>query len=176
MYSSVYSESASSVPRHRSTHGKGHTPLHDNAIRVLKPREKRYLVTDGRGLWLEVFPGAGLTWVYRYRLNRKPEKVVFGHYPVMSLKVATAERDKLAALVACGRSPAVETSSPSRSPRKILNSLASRSGITVWFSETEKIRGISGDISTMKSCRSLGDQPLRDVTTADDESLGLPQA
>ena len=52
--------------------------LTDTAIKALKPREKRYTVTDERGLELEVFPTGGLCWRYRYRLNAKVEKVTLG--------------------------------------------------------------------------------------------------
>ena len=86
----------------------GHMPLTDTGIKGLKPKETRYLVTDGRGLCLEVLPSGKLSWLYRYRFSGRPEKVVIGRYPDMSLKPARGVRDKLAALLATGRSPAQE--------------------------------------------------------------------
>jgi hypothetical protein len=70
--------------------------LADASIKALKPRDVRYLVTDGRGLCLEVLPSGKLSWLYRYRFKGKPEKVMFGRYPDMSLKSARQQRDKLA--------------------------------------------------------------------------------
>ena len=56
-------------------------PLTDTGIKALKPRKMRYLVTDGRGLCLEILPSGKLSWLYRYRVNGKPEKVAIGRYP-----------------------------------------------------------------------------------------------
>jgi len=80
--------------------------LTDTAIKVLKPKAKRYFVTDDRGLSLEVYPTGGVAWRYRYRLNGKLEKVALGKYPALSLKGARLKRDELAATVAQGQSPA----------------------------------------------------------------------
>ena len=82
--------------------------LTDTGIKRLKPKHSRYLVTDGRGLSLEVLPSGRLSWLYRYSLRGKPEKVAIGHYPEMSLKTARSERDKLAGLASRGLSPARE--------------------------------------------------------------------
>lgn len=82
--------------------------LTDVAIRALKPREIRYYVSDGRGLWLEVFPTGGMAWRYRYRLNGRAEKVAIGKYPDVTLKDARQKRDELAAMVAKGESPAAQ--------------------------------------------------------------------
>jgi integrase len=57
---------------------------------------------------LDVTPGGVKSWVFRYRLNGKREKVVIGRYPDVSLKDARAERDKLAAVVRSGKSPFME--------------------------------------------------------------------
>ena len=83
-------------------------PLTDTLIRALKPRQSRYLLTDGRGLCLEVLPSGKFSWLFRYRINGRPEKVSLGRYPDLSLKSARCERDKQATLLAGGRSPAEE--------------------------------------------------------------------
>ncbi|QNI31592.1 DUF4102 domain-containing protein [Alloacidobacterium dinghuense] len=56
-------------------------PLTDAKIKALKPRVSRYLVTDGRGLSLDILPSGKMSWLYRYRVNGKQEKVVLGRYP-----------------------------------------------------------------------------------------------
>jgi hypothetical protein len=83
-------------------------PLTDARIKALKPRTSRYLVTDGRGLSLDVLPSGKMSWLYRYRTNGKQERVVLGRYPDLTLKAARVKRDDLATVVANGKSPANE--------------------------------------------------------------------
>jgi integrase len=84
-------------------------PLTDAAIKKLKPIEgKRHSKTDVGGLLLDITPGGVKSWIFRYRMNGKREKVVIGRYPDVSLKEARGERDKLAAVVRSGRSPFME--------------------------------------------------------------------
>ena len=80
--------------------------LTDAAIKALKPRTKRYSVSDARGLSLEVYTTGGMAWRYRYRLDGRLEKVALGKYPALTLKAARQKRDELAALVVRGESPA----------------------------------------------------------------------
>jgi len=81
-------------------------PLTDAQIKALKPIPgKRYSRADGAGLLLDITPGGVRSWVFRYRLSGKREKVVIGHYPEVSLKEARAERDRQAAKVRAGVSP-----------------------------------------------------------------------
>ena len=82
--------------------------LTDNEIKGLQPRPVRYLECDGQGLNIEILPSGKRSWIFRYRLKGKPERVVLGRYPDMSLKRAREERAKKAALVANGQSPAAE--------------------------------------------------------------------
>jgi len=50
-------------------HTKGKMALTDAQIKALKPKASRYLVSDGRGLSLDVLPSGKMSWLYRYRLN-----------------------------------------------------------------------------------------------------------
>jgi integrase len=77
-------------------------------IRAFKPRKNRYLETDGRGLSLDILPSGKKSWLYRYRLNGRQEKVILGSYPDLSLRDAREKRDRLAQIVAKGKSPAQE--------------------------------------------------------------------
>jgi len=79
------------------------TELH---LKNLKPKNRAYLITDGRGLALEVLVTGTACWRYRYQLNGKTEKVTLGRYPVLGLKEARLKRDELAAAVFRGESPA----------------------------------------------------------------------
>lgn len=80
--------------------------LTDARIKALKPRQKRYMVSDGDGLSLDVLPSGKMSWSFRYRINGKQEKMVLGRYPDMSLKAARAARLTHAASVVAGDSPA----------------------------------------------------------------------
>ena len=75
-------------------------PLTNTKIRSLAPRAARYLESDGNGLSLDVLPSGKMSWIFRYRLNGKQERVTLGRYPAMSLKAARERRDELAAQVA----------------------------------------------------------------------------
>jgi len=66
------------------------------------------MVSDGRGLSLDILPSGKLSWLYRYRSDGKQEKVTLGGYPDLTLRKARERRDELAAQVASGKSPAVE--------------------------------------------------------------------
>ena len=47
--------------------------LSDTAIRNAKPREKPYKLSDGGGLFLQVYPGGGKLWRQKYRVDgREP--------------------------------------------------------------------------------------------------------
>jgi integrase len=82
--------------------------LTDAQIKALKPKASRYLVSDGRGLSMDVLPSGKMSWLFRYRLHASYEKVTLGRYPDLTLKAARAKRDDLAAQVAQGKSPADE--------------------------------------------------------------------
>ena len=66
-------------------------------INALQPRAARYLVSDGRGLSLAPLPSGVKSWMYRYRHERKPQKVTLDRYPDLTLKAARDKRDELAA-------------------------------------------------------------------------------
>lgn len=80
--------------------------LTDTTLKALKPSDKPYIVSDDRGLYVEVFPTGGIIWRYRYRLNGSREKLTLGKYPDLTLKNARRKRDDAAQIVALGQSPA----------------------------------------------------------------------
>lgn len=143
-------------------------PLTDLEIKGLRPKASRYLVTDERGLALEVMPSGGMSWRYRYRLNGKLEKVALGPYPALGLKAARAKRDEMAAAVAQGESPAQQ---------KQLRKVALSAATTVQeFGERYFADVVSRDRKNTKIIRRyldkelyppLGRRPIRDVTAED---------
>ncbi|MCC6952937.1 MAG: tyrosine-type recombinase/integrase [Deltaproteobacteria bacterium] len=148
--------------------------LTDTAIKALKPKDKRYFVTDDRGLSLEVYPAGGLAWRYRYRLNGKLEKVTLGKYPAVSLKAARQKRDELATMVAQGQSPAKQ---------KQLRKVALAAETTVReFGERYFTDVVVRDRKNTQVVRrylekalypAFGDLSLREVTAADIQRIAF---
>lgn len=79
--------------------------LTEKKIEALGVREERFSVADTSGLSLDVRPGGARSWVFRYRLNGKREKMVLGSYPVITLAAARKLRNLYAGKVAAGQSP-----------------------------------------------------------------------
>ena len=82
--------------------------LTDKEIQALKPREKRYKVTDGDGLYLLVNPAGGKYWYMKYYLGGRSQEVVFGAYPAVSLKLAREKRQDARQQLARGLNPRLE--------------------------------------------------------------------
>ena len=57
-------------------------------IKQLRPNEKRYTVSDGRGLILEVHPNGAKYWILRAKINGKEKRKHLGNFPDLSLKEA----------------------------------------------------------------------------------------
>lgn len=76
-------------------------------IKGLKPKAKRYTVTDSVGLGLEVQPSGRMSWRYRYRLDGKCAKINLGKYPEISLAQARERRVGIWAMICAGESPAM---------------------------------------------------------------------
>ena len=64
-------------------------------IRQLKAKEKRYMVRDDGGLYLEVMASGNKHWRFRYHDGTKPVKLSLGEYPHISLREARERRDDL---------------------------------------------------------------------------------
>lgn len=79
--------------------------LSDTKAKALKPREKKYLEADEKGLYLEVKPNGTKRWVFRFRLHEKRCDLALGLYPDVSLAKARQARDKARECVAEGIDP-----------------------------------------------------------------------
>ncbi|MBB6192168.1 integrase [Sphingobium wenxiniae] len=82
--------------------------LNDVAIRALKPQSRSYMVTDEKGLCIEVAVSGSKLWRFRYRFAGKPRKLALGPYPEVSLKDARRLRDEARSAVRDGIDPGVE--------------------------------------------------------------------
>jgi integrase len=68
--------------------------LTDVKIKSLKPKEKSYKVSDGHGLYLEVYPTGSKLWRVKYRSGGKETRRSLGPWPLVSIKAARDLSDK----------------------------------------------------------------------------------
>lgn len=88
-------------------------PLTDTAIRNAKPgatpsgiaTTKPYKMGDSGGLYLEVAPGGGKWWRFKYRFDGKEKRLALGVYPDVPLARAREKRDEARRLLADGIDP-----------------------------------------------------------------------
>ncbi len=83
-------------------------PLTDTAVKIAKPTDKPYRLTDGKGLYLIVNPTGRKYWRIDYRHDSKRQTLSAGIYPQTGLKAARAERDRIRDLLAAGLNPSLE--------------------------------------------------------------------
>jgi integrase len=76
--------------------------LIDNA----KPAAKSRRLSDGRGMYLEISPGGGQWWRFKYRLAGKERRISLGVYPDVGLAEARDRREQARKQVAAGIDPA----------------------------------------------------------------------
>ena len=64
--------------------------LTDKQVLNLRPREERYEVLDGNGLFVRITHTGHKSWIFRYRFgqDQKPRRMTFGNYPSMTLAKA----------------------------------------------------------------------------------------
>ncbi len=79
--------------------------LTSTGIKALKPKDKKYRVTDGQGLMLEISPSGKKRWLYRFTQNGKRKTLTIGHYPAVSLSEARKARIELEGLIQKGLNP-----------------------------------------------------------------------
>jgi len=77
-------------------------PLTDKKIQSAKPKEKKYKLSDGGGLFLEIRPNGSKLWRLSYRINGKLKEYAIGTLKNYSLKEARERREQLRKLVARG--------------------------------------------------------------------------
>jgi len=85
--------------------GESLVALTDTAIRNAKPKDKTYVLNDGRGLNLEISPKGGKWWRLRYTFGGKPNRISLGTYPEISLVQARERREEARKLIAQGIDP-----------------------------------------------------------------------
>lgn len=105
-------------------------PLTDRAIRNTEPGDKPIRLFDGGGLYLEVAPGGGKWWRFKYRFKGKEKRLSLGVYPdvplasravknresgkIETIKGARERRDEVRALLAAGIDPSAHRQAEKR--------------------------------------------------------------
>jgi hypothetical protein len=75
-------------------------PLTNNQIKNAKPKEKKYKLSDGRGLFIIIAPNGSKFWRLKYRFKGKEKEYAIGTYPTITLQSAREKREKLKKLIA----------------------------------------------------------------------------
>ncbi|WP_131782773.1 tyrosine-type recombinase/integrase [Legionella gresilensis] len=79
----------------------------DTYIKNLKAKDKRYEEYEGGGFGIRVSPNQLKSWIYRYKIGNKTDKLTLGHYPTMSLSAARKKYLELQELRRTGQAPKV---------------------------------------------------------------------
>jgi integrase len=77
----------------------------DTYIKNLRGKEKRYEEYEGGGFGIRVSPNQLKSWIYRYKINGKTDKITLGHYPNMSLADARKKFIEYSELKRSGQTP-----------------------------------------------------------------------
>jgi integrase len=77
----------------------------DTYIRNLKAKDKRYEEYEGAGFGIRVSPNQNKSWIYRYKMNGKTDKMTLGQYPSLSLAAAKKKFIELNDLRRSGMNP-----------------------------------------------------------------------
>lgn len=68
--------------------------LNDRQIKLAKPAEKEFLLSDGQGLFLRIRPNGAKDWLFIYTFAGKRRKMGLGRFDGVSLATARSEADK----------------------------------------------------------------------------------
>ncbi len=79
--------------------------LNNTQIKALKPKDKQYKVSDGRGLNLVIHPNGSKYWRLFYRFEGKQKTLALGVYPMISLAEARDQTMEAKTLIAQGIDP-----------------------------------------------------------------------
>lgn len=143
-------------------------PLTDPVVKLAKPKDKPYRLTDGEGMYLEVSPKGGKYWRMKYRFGGKEKRLSIGVYPATPLKKARQLREQARQHLSNGVDP-----SALKQITKLTNTTAAANSFKLvaleWFSKQKPIwaenhwskveRMMERDLFPY-----LGSRPLNEIT------------
>lgn len=146
-------------------------------IAGLKPREKPYKITDGKGLRLVVTPAGGKLWQLKYRIDGREFSASFGQYPDVGLAVARDRAEEARKLVAQNIHPLAHKKAQEAAKKaEELNSFGAV--VQSWIGENEnswKPYTLSQVRASMNRYvidnKALASLPIRQVQTKDIRAL-----
>ena len=88
-------------------------PLTDRRIKLAKPTDKLYRISDGNGLCIKILISGSKIWEYRYvnPLTNKQDTIVIGNYPEISLARAREIHAEKRDIVLRGKDPKIHEES-----------------------------------------------------------------
>ena len=141
--------------------------LTDTQVRLAKPREKNYKISDGNGMYLLVKVDGSKHWRLDYTrpILQKRNTLAFGGYPDVSLSEARAKRDHARKLLASGVDPSDQRKAEIRETKLASNN-------TFEFVALEWLEKQAYQPSTLKAARYLfeipfqqfGNKPIAEIT------------
>jgi integrase len=145
--------------------------LKDIHIRNAKPKAKIYRLFDGGGLYLEISPGGGKYWRYKYRFAGKEKRLAFGIYPDLSLSEARELHTQARKALAKGEDPSAVKREAARQIRlKSTNTFEAiarewhQNNLAKWTPNhgAKVLRRLEADIF-----RSLGSRPIAEISSSE---------
>ena len=77
-------------------------------VKQAKPKQKKYVLKQEKGLYLEISPAGGKWWRLRYWMNKKENRISLGVFPDTSLAEARIRRDEARLKISKGIDPSLE--------------------------------------------------------------------
>jgi len=147
------------------------TMLTDNKIKNLKSRDKPYPTADGHGLAIYTLPSGAKSWRLRYRFNKKADMLVFGKYPLISIKDARELRDEYLGILARDINP--KDYQKQQKALKHQKKLTFREAFDTWFDRHKDSawtpRTAEKQVAAFEKhiFPHIGDIPVEDIKTPD---------
>ncbi len=82
--------------------------LTSEIVRAARARERRYVLSDGQGMSLQVMPWGSKWWRFRYRFRHTEKMISLGVYPRVNLATARLRRTDARGLLARGIDPSAD--------------------------------------------------------------------
>lgn len=98
-------------------------------LEAAKPQSRPYRLNAGGSLFLIVRPSGARSWEFRWRRNGKINATIIGAYPEIGLAKARQGRDRIKAMLAEGRDPAVDKQIAQHEQRERLEQVKQPAGI-----------------------------------------------
>lgn len=144
--------------------------LTDSIIKAAKPKDKKYNLSDGKGLVLFIESSGSKFWRFRYKFQGKENTLSLGEYPNVKLAEARQEHARFKELLAKGIDPS-ENRKEEKQQAAIAAANSFESVARLWWNhwkhdKTERhagytIRRLEADVFP-----AIGAKPVNEITAA----------